>query len=249
MNGILISILVGACTGLGALPLIFVKSISKATKNGLLGFAGGIMVFASSFSLIQPAMREGSLISVISGIITGTLLLTAIEKTIPHAHGNDLEKNAAGEDNRKEVKNTLLLVLAVAIHNIPEGLAIGVGYGSGSITSGLNLALAIGVQNIPEGLIVGATLLQEGSSKTKAILVSFLTGIGEPIAATIAILTLSAISNFMPFILSMTAGAMYYVVSNELIPESHCEGNELLSTYGFILGLILMIVFNMLIGK
>lgn len=247
MNGIIASIIVGSCTGIGALPLVFINTISKPVKNGLLGFAGGIMVFASSFSLIQPAMKEGNLVSVISGIITGTLIITVIEKATPHVHANELEQHNGKENDNS--KNALLLILAVAIHNIPEGLAIGVGYGSGNITSGLNLALAIGIQNIPEGLIVGATLLQQGSTKVKAILISFLAGVGEPIAATIAVFTLSIIKDFMPFILSLTAGAMFYVVSNELIPESHCEGNELVPTYGFILGLVMMIIFNMTIGE
>lgn len=245
MNGILISIIVGSCTGIGSLPLLFFKNIPVSIKNGLLGFAAGIMVFASSFNLIQPALRDGSMISVIAGIIAGTLLITLIEYTVPHLHREDYEK----DNNRSSSRKTLLLGLAVAIHNIPEGFAIGVGYGSGNIAAGLNLALAIGVQNIPEGLIVGASLIEEGYSKGKVVLFSFLTGIGEPIAATVGILTVSFISRYMPFIFGLSAGAMFYVVSHELIPESHCEGNELIATYGFILGLILMIVFRQVVGE
>lgn len=244
MEGILPSMLVGLCTGLGALPLLFVKRIPIAISDGLLGFAGGVMVFASSFNLIHPAMKEGSLISVIGGIITGTLILTMIENFIPHTHSKDYEHSENGN-----IKKVLLLAIAVAIHNIPEGFAIGVGYGSGGSTTGLNLALAIGIQNIPEGLVVAAPLSEAGFPKGKMILFSFLTGIGEPIAAILGILTSSLIKDIFPFILAVAAGAMFYVVSHELIPESHGNGNHLIATYGFILGLILMIIFNKTIGQ
>ena len=160
-------------------------------------------------------------------------------------HASDYTK----DKNRSTFYKTLLLGIAVAIHNIPEGFAIGVGYGTGKVATGLNLALAIGVQNIPEGLIIAASMIEEGKTKFKSILFSFLTGLGEPIAAILGMLTIGFTSRYMPFILSLTAGAMFYVVSHELIPESHCDGNELIATYGFILGLILMIVFRTVIGE
>jgi len=135
MNGIVVSILVGLCAGLGSLPLLFFDRVPQAAKDGLLGFAGGIMVFASSFSLIQPALEEGNIFSVIGGIIAGTLLITFIEYTVPHIHSDDYKK--ADKGNR--FNKTLLLGIAIAIHNIPEGFAIGVGYGTGKVSAGLNI--------------------------------------------------------------------------------------------------------------
>ncbi|EOC99896.1 ZIP family metal transporter [Caldisalinibacter kiritimatiensis] len=244
MQGIIASIIVGLCTGIGSLPLLLFKKVPIGVKDGLLGFAGGVMVFASSFNLIRPAMQKGSLLCITGGIIAGTLLLTFIEYVVPHTHTNQF--NSSKND---ALKKTLLLGIAVAIHNTPEGFAVGVGYGSGDVASGLNLALAMGIQNIPEGLVVAASLKEAGASKKKMVLFSFLTGIGEPIAAAIGLVAVGFIENILPFILALTAGAMFYVVSHELIPESHGGGNEMLATYGFILGLILMIIFKCTIGE
>lgn len=244
MNGITASIIVGLCTGIGALPLLFFKRVSSGVKSGMLGFAGGVMVFASSFNLIRPAMECRNLYLIIGGIIAGTLLLTFIENIVPHTHAAQYSTSKNGI-----LKRTILLGIAVAIHNTPEGFAIGVGYGSGDVNVGLNLALAIGIQNIPEGLVVAASLSEAGVTKPKMILFSFLTGVGEPIAAAIGLLAASYIKNILPFILSMAAGAMFYVVSHELIPESHGDGKGTFATYGFILGLILMIIFKLTIGE
>ncbi|KPU27100.1 hypothetical protein TR13x_06825 [Caloranaerobacter sp. TR13] len=245
MQGILVSILVGLCTGVGALPFLFIKKVPQALKDGLLGFASGIMVFASSFNLIQPALKDGNLLSVIGGIIIGTMILTFIEHLIPHTHTKNYDEN----DDSSVLKKNILLAIAVAIHNVPEGFAIGVGYGTGNVSTGLSLALAIGVQNIPEGLVVAAPLIEGGYPRGKALLFSFLTGIGEPIAAAIGFFAARLTDKLLPFILSIAAGAMFYVVSHELIPESHCNNNEMLATYGFIIGLILMIIFRTVIGE
>ncbi|RKD29072.1 ZIP family metal transporter [Thermohalobacter berrensis] len=239
MNGILVSFLVGACTGIGALPFLFVKKVPLAIKDGLLGFAAGIMIFASSFNLLETAMKDGDIFNIVGGIVVGAFVLTFIEYFVPHTHAEDYHKS-----NKTNIKKNFLLAVAVAIHNIPEGFAVGVGYGSGNVVTGINLALAIGIQNIPEGLVVAAPLIDAGYSKSKVILFSFLTGIGEPIAAIIGLYTVKIISNLLPFIFSFAAGAMFYVVSHELIPESHCNNNEIVATYGFMGGLILMIIFK-----
>lgn len=245
MEGIWASIIVGLCTGLGAIPLLFVKKVNATFRDGLLGFAGGIMIFASSFNLLQPAMKNGGVFWVIGGVLTGTILLTIIEKSIPHIHIEQYGKDKNGDI----MKKTMLLITAVVIHNIPEGFAIGVGYGSGDPNIGLNLALAIGIQNIPEGLVVASSLKEAGFSRGKILLISILTGLSESVTAIIGLIATERIENSLPFILAVTAGAMYYVVSHELIPESHCNGKEMVATYGFIFGLILMIIFKYTIGS
>ncbi len=243
MNGFFVSIIVGLCTGIGSLPFIFIDKVSENIEDGLLGFAGGIMVFAGSFSLIEPALEKGSIYQVITGIIAGTILLTVIEKVVPHIHIKDF--NNSKNNNMTKI---LLLAIAVAIHNIPEGFAIGVGYGSGSKATGLSVALAIGIQNIPEGLIVAAPMVEEGMSKVKIILFSFLTGVGEPLAAALGIFASNIVSKLLPFFLCLAAGAMFFVVSHELIPQSHCRNNGIIATYGFILGLVVMLIFRVSLG-
>ncbi|WZL71814.1 ZIP family metal transporter [Clostridiaceae bacterium 35-E11] len=239
MNGYIASILAGMCTGFGALPLIFLKKITKTFEDILLGFAAGIMIFAASFSLVLPALNTDGIEQVVFGMLTGAIVLAMIEKIIPNINMGQV-RNTDFQD--KEFVKTVMMIAAIAIHNIPEGFAIGIGYASGSKDTGLILALAIGIQNAPEGLIVSAPLLEKGYSKTKAILFAFLAGIGEPIAATLGIVAGSFCKTLMPFALSFAAGAMYYVVSHELIPESHCHGNQMKATFGVIGGFIIMLL-------
>lgn len=239
MNGYIASILAGACTGIGALPLVFVKRISKKFEDLILGFAAGIMLFAASFSLLLPALELGGIKQVIGGLLCGAIILGVIEKVTPNINMGQVR----GTDfNNKALRKTIMMTAAIAIHNIPEGFAIGVGYASGEANMGLVLAMAIGIQNVPEGLVVAAPLIEKGYSKYKAIGFAFFAGIGEPIAATIGILAGRFIQPFMPFTLAMAAGAMYYVVSHELIPESHCHGNQMCATFGVIAGFIGMLL-------
>ncbi|AOT72358.1 ZIP family metal transporter [Geosporobacter ferrireducens] len=246
MNGYVASILAGMCTGIGALPLIFVSKISKVFEDFLLGFAAGIMLFAASFSLILPALEEDAIFQVISGLISGAILIGLIEKIIPNINMGQV-RNTNFEN--KVLAKTIMMIAAIAIHNIPEGFAIGVGYASGSQDRGIILAMAMGIQNAPEGLVVSAPLIEKGYSKGKAILFAFFAGIGEPIAAAVGILAGSVIQPYMPFTLSFAAGAMYYVVSHELIPESHCHGNQVKATFGVIAGFIVMLLIEYYIMK
>ncbi len=239
MNGYIASILAGACTGIGALPLIFVKKITKKFEDLILGFAAGIMLFAASFSLVLPALKMGGIMQVTTGLLCGAIVLAIIEKIIPNINMGQVR----GTDfNSKGLKKTIMMTAAIAIHNIPEGFAIGVGYASGEENMGLILAMAIGIQNAPEGLVVAAPLIEKGYSKFKAIAFAFFAGIGEPIAAAVGILAGGAIRPYMPFTLAVAAGAMYYVVSHELIPESHCHGNQMSATFGVIIGFIGMLI-------
>jgi len=231
----------GLVTGLGTLPLLFVRRITKSLEDFLLGFAAGIMIFASSFSLILPALKEKNIIQVILGLLAGAIIMAIVEVTVPHIH---LDKLKIIDFKDETIKKTMLLLSAIIIHSIPEGLAIGIGYTSEKSSVGLVMTIAIAVQNAPEGLVVTAPLLQKGYSKSKAIAFGFLAGIGEPIGALLGVLIGNVLKNYMAFIFSLAAGAMYYVVSHELIPESHCNGNQMKATFGVIFGFIIMLLID-----
>lgn len=241
LEGLIAGAIAGLCTGIGTLPLIFVKKISKEVEDILLSFAAGIMIFASSFNLISPALEDNNIFQVVLGLLSGAIIMAIIEKTVPHIHLDKLK----GLDFKDEtMRKTFLLLAAIFIHSVPEGLAIGVGFASDKASIGLALAIAIGIQNFPEGLVVSAPLIEKGYSKSKAIGFGFLAGIGEPLAAFIGTIIGKELDKLMPFILSLAAGAMYYVVSHELIPESHCSGNQMKATFGVILGFIVMLIID-----
>lgn len=241
MKALIAGTIAGLVTGLGTLPLLFVPRITKTLEDFLLGFAAGIMIFASSFSLILPALEEGNIVQVILGLLTGAVIMAVVEVTVPHIH---LDKLKIIDFKDETMKKTMLLLSAIIIHSIPEGLAIGIGYTSEKPSIGLVMTIAIAVQNAPEGLVVSAPLIQKGYSKTKAIAFGFLAGIGEPIGAVLGVLVGRFLKNYMAFIFSLAAGAMYYVVSHELIPESHCNGNQMKATFGVILGFIAMLIID-----
>jgi ZIP family zinc transporter len=235
----LASILAGMCTGIGALPLLFIKNISRTFEDILLGFAAGVMLFAASFNLVLPALRKGSIQQTVLGVMSGALILAMIEKIIPNINMGQVQDV---DFKDKEMRKTFMMIAAIVIHNIPEGFSIGIGYASGDVNTGMALALAMGIQNAPEGLVVSAPLIQKGYSKAKAILFAFFAGMGEPIAAVVGIWVGSFANSWMPFALSFAAGAMFFVVSHELIPESHCSGNETKATFGVIFGFIIMLL-------
>lgn len=244
LKALIAGLLAGLATGVGALPLIFVRKISKSVEDSLLGFAAGIMIFASSFSLIAPALEENKIIQVISGLLVGAAIMALIEISVPHLH---LDKLKIVDFSDETVKKTILLLAAIVIHSIPEGLAIGIGYSSDEASLGLVMTIAIAVQNAPEGLVVSAPLIEKGYSKPKAIAFGFLAGIGEPIGALLGTVMGNAVDGYMPFVFSFAAGAMYYVVSHELIPESHCSGNQMKATFGVILGFAVMLLIDYMV--
>ncbi len=241
LKALIAGLLAGLATGLGTLPLIFVQKISKSVEDSLLGFAAGIMIFASSFSLIAPALKEKNIVQVISGLLVGAVIMALIEVSVPHLH---LDKLKLVDFSDETIKKTMLLLSAIVIHSIPEGLAIGIGYSTENSSLGLVMTIAIAVQNAPEGLVISAPLIEKGYSKPKAIAFGFLAGIGEPIGAILGALMGNAVDGFMPFVFSFAAGAMYYVVSHELIPESHCSGNQMKATFGVILGFAAMLIID-----
>ena len=228
--------LAGLATGVGALPILFTKKVSDRLLDVLLGFSAGVMLAATSFSLIVPALDLSGPLLVVVGISLGALTLHLIDRFVPHFHP------ASGpEGSSSKLPKVWLFVLAITIHNFPEGLAVGVSFGSGDIAAGLVVALAIGLQNMPEGLAVALPLVREGYSRGKAMLYATLTGLVEPLGGLLGLALVSVFLPILPWGLAFAAGAMLFVVSDEMIPESHKKGFEREATFGLIAGFILML--------
>lgn len=245
-------------TSLGAFMVFFMKDkINAKIEKILLGFAGGVMVAASVWSLIIPAIEQSenmgkwSFVPAAVGIILGVLFLFVLDSVIPHLHVNSDKP----EGKPSKCKKTTMLVLAVTLHNIPEGMAVGVAlagayFGNSGITltAGLVLSLGIAIQNIPEGAIISMPLKSEGFSKGKAFGYGVLSGIVEPIFAGLTILLTSIVTPILPYLLSFAAGAMIYVVVEELIPESQTGEHSNLATISFVVGFLIMMILDVALG-
>ena len=241
-------------TTLGSAMVFFLKdNINPKLQKILLGFASGVMIAASIWSLLEPAIGTYNdfkkwLIPAI-GFLVGIGFLLLLDYLIPHIH---IDKQEEGI-KRNKLSKTFKMFLAVTLHNIPEGLAVGVviaGMISGNINEHAMLALSIGIaiQNFPEGAIISMPLKEEGYSKTKAFLYGFGSGIVEPIASLIAILLTYYVSTILPFVLAFAAGAMIYVVVEELIPEANTGNHSNLATIGLAIGFVLMMVLDIALG-
>ena len=246
-----------AGTALGAaMVFILTKDMSENIRKILTGFAAGVMVAASFWSLLQPALESSeamgrwSFVPAAVGFLLGVAFLLLLDEATPHMHFNSQE-----EGPKSGLKRTTKLILAVTLHNIPEGMAVGVvfaGFLSGSagisLASAMTLALGIAIQNFPEGAIVSMPLRAEGMDKGKTFLFGVLSGIVEPIAALLTILAAGAVVPFMPYLLAFSAGAMMYVVVEELIPEMSEGAHSNLGTISFSLGFVLMMVLDVALG-
>jgi len=239
--GVFASLVAGLATGLGALPVLFTKEISQRTLDLMLGFTAGIMLAATAFSLLIPAIELGGVWSTVAGFLAGGLFIYLLNRFVPHEH---LIKGAEGPSSA--LSRVSLLILAITIHNFPEGLAVGVSFGGGDIVAGVTVATAIGLQNIPEGSAVAFPLIREGFRRRKALWYSTLTGLVEPVGGLIGISVVAIAHPILPYALAFAAGAMAFVVIHEMIPESHRKGNEIEGTVGFILGFALMMFLDTL---
>lgn len=241
-----------AGTTLGAALVFLLKDkLNNKLQKILLGFASGVMIAASIWSLIMPAidLSEGSWIPAAVGFLAGIAFLLILDTVIPHIHLNSDE--VEGIKGKKKLKKSTMLVFAVTLHNIPEGMAVGVVlagayYGNALLTMSGALALSIGIaiQNFPEGAIISMPLIGEGYSKPKAFLLGGLSGIVEPIAALITILLIGFIEPILPYLLAFAAGAMIYVVVEELIPEAQEGKHSNLATIALALGFVLMMILD-----
>lgn len=237
-------IIPGLLTGLGALPILLVKKeLPFKYIDALLGFAAGVMLAATFFSLLLPSLERGGILITIIGLLSGSIFLSILDKITPHTH---FVKGEEGPSSR--LKKIWLFIYAITLHNLPEGLAVGVGFGSSDFKTGFIIAMAIGLQNMPEGLAVALPLFGEGYSKKKALGISFITGIFEPFMALLGFLLVKIFIKILPFALSFAAGAMLYVISDEIIPESHKRGYEKEATFSIIAGFIVMMILDYLLG-
>lgn len=246
-------------TALGAGLVFFFKKINKIILNGMLGFAAGVMIAASYWSLLAPAIEMAETSGIIAwipaifGFLGGGAFLWIVDKTLPHLHLG-LQVNEA-EGVKTNWQRSVLLVLAITIHNIPEGLAVGVAFGavaaglpSATIGGAVALALGIGIQNFPEGAAVSVPLRREGFSRLKSFWYGQLSGFVEPVAGLIGAFAVIIMKPILPYALSFAAGAMIYVVVEELIPESQQDKNTDIATIGAMIGFSVMMLLDVALG-
>jgi ZIP family zinc transporter len=233
------SLIAGLLTGAGALPLIFIKDISHKWKDSLIGFASGVMVAVSFLALLSEALEIGGPFQIIFGLTFGFLIIGTIERFVPH-----FEIGEIGFDTIKVKRRMVLIASAIALHNVPEGFAVGVSFGSEVPGLGLLIVIAIAVHNAPEGLVVAAPLKELGYPNWKIFLITAATGLTMPFGTAIGFILVSWADAVLVFGLSFAAGAMLYVVSHELLPESHSHGYKKQATMGFLVGIILTIIMD-----
>lgn len=245
-------------TSLGAACVYFMKkSFSQSIQKALTGFASGVMVAASVWSLLIPAMEQcknmGKLafIPAAIGFFIGIFFLLLLDHIVPHLHMNS--SHSEGPESR--IKKTTMLILAVTLHNIPEGVAVGVVYAGFamnsskiSFASALSLSIGIAIQNFPEGAIISMPLRAEGMGKTKSFVCGVLSGIVEPIGAVLTVIAAGLIIPTLPYMLSFAAGAMMYVVVEELIPEMSVEPHSNVGTIFFAVGFVMMMILDVALG-
>ena len=247
--GGLFSLLAGLATGLGALPVLFTRNISIRTQDILMGFAAGVMLAATSFSLIIPGLDAAgggvkAALIIVTGIMLGGLFLYLADRFLPHEH---FIKGKEGMDFLK-FKRLWLFIIAITIHNFPEGMAVGVGFGGGDIVNGISLAIGIGLQNIPEGLVVALALVAHKYSVKKAFFIALLTGLVEPMGGLLGAGIVDTFSSVLPWGLAFAAGAMLFVISDEIIPESHRKGFAKEATFGLMVGFVIMLFLDVTLG-
>lgn len=253
--GILIPFL-GTTLG-AAMVFLMKKELNSKVEKALLGFASGVMIAASIWSLIIPSIDMSSSYGKLSfipaaiGFLLGVIFLLLMDIIVPHFHLNSDEP----EGMKSKLKKTTMMVFAVTIHNIPEGMAVGVVFAGAmqnnslvTISGAIALSIGIAIQNFPEGAIISMPLKSEGMSKGKSFLYGTLSGIVEPIAAIITVLLINIVTPILPYLLAFAAGAMMYVVVEELIPEAQAGKHTNISTIGFTIGFILMMVLDVALG-
>ncbi|MFZ2726872.1 MAG: ZIP family metal transporter [Methylococcaceae bacterium] len=248
--GFVASILAGLATGVGALPALFFKNISQNLFNSLLGGAAGVMLAATAFSLLVPGLNYGNAIwpgmgiYVISGgMLIGAVFLHFADKQLPH-----VSFDSAVDTQLDSLKKIWLFVIAITIHNFPEGMSVGVSFGTGELKNGIVLAIAIALQNIPEGLAVALPLVGLGYNKWRAVGIATLTGLVEPVGGLLGITMVTVFEPVLPIAMGFAAGAMLFVISEEIIPETHANGRSRYATFALMMGFIIMMVLDNLLG-
>ena len=240
---------VGGATVFGSVIGFLFKKVSHKFSDIVLSFAAGVMLSAAILGLVLPSLEYGGkygLIITIAGIFAGALCLNLIDKLVPHLHkmvGADIE-----EHHNANLSKVLLFVTAIAIHNLPEGIAAGVGFGSGNTSQALMIAGGIALQNIPEGMVIIGPMLAAGVTPKKTFICAMITGLVEVAGTLIGYFAVSLASAILPFALAFAGGTMLYVVSDEMIPETHAHGSERGATYSLLVGFCLMLITDVLLG-
>ena len=240
---------VGGATVIGSSLGFIFKKISHKFSDIVLSFAAGVMLAAAVLGLILPSLEHGGkygIIMTVIGIFAGAACLNLIDKVVPHLHrlmGEEDENH-----NNANLSKVLLFVTAIAIHNLPEGIAAGVGFGSGDTSQALIIAGGIALQNIPEGMVIIGPMLAAGVSTKKTFIAAMLTGVVEVVGTLIGYFAVSLASAILPFALAFAGGTMLYVISDEMIPETHAHGSQRGATYSLLLGFCVMLVTDFLLG-
>ena len=251
---LLTAIGVGGATILGSVIGFLFKKPSQRFSDIILSFAAGVMLCAAVIGLIVPSIELSSaqtpikLLVTISGIIVGAIALNLIDRLVPHLHkltGVDTETHP---HKTEQLNKVLLFVIAIAIHNLPEGIAAGVSFGSENTAHALVVAGGIALQNIPEGMVIIAPMISAGMSKKRTFLIALSTGVVEVVGTLIGYFAVSISSMILPFALAFAGGTMLYVISDEMIPETHSHGNERYATYALLIGFVTMMAFDFLLG-
>ena len=250
MKMVLITALgVGGATVIGALIGFAFKKVSHKFSDIVLSFAAGVMLAAAVLGLVLPSLEYGGkygLLITVAGIFTGALCLNLVDKLVPHLHkmvGADIEPH-----HNEGLSKVLLFVTAIAIHNLPEGIAAGVGFGSGDTAQALIIAGGIALQNIPEGMVIIGPMLATGVSPRKTFVCAMITGLVEVVGTLVGYFAVSFSSAILPFALAFAGGTMLYVISDEMIPETHAHGSERGATYALLVGFCVMLVTDVLLG-
>ena len=242
---------VGGATVIGALLGFVFKRTSHKFNDIVLAFAAGVMLCAAVFGLIGESIALGGKYAIlisIAGVFLGAVCINLMDRLVPHLHkltGVDQEEHP---HNKEQLNKVLLFVMAIAIHNLPEGIAAGVGFGTGNTSEALVIAGGIALQNIPEGMIIIAPMLATGMKKGRTFLIALATGVVEIIGTMLGYFAVSISAAVLPFALAFAGGTMLYVISDEMIPETHSHGNETGATYSLLVGFSLMLAFDFLIG-
>ena len=250
MKMVLITALgVGGATIVGSLVGFIFKKMSHRFSDIILSFAAGVMLSAAVLGLVMPSLEYGGrygIIVTVAGIFAGALCLNLIDKLVPHLH--KLMGGTEENHNNANLSKVLLFVMAIGIHNLPEGIAAGVGFGSGNTSQALMIAGGIALQNIPEGMVIISPMLAAGVSPRKTFICAMITGLVEVVGTLIGYFAVSLSTAVLPFALAFAGGTMLYVVSDEMIPETHAHGGERGATYALLVGFCVMLISDVLLG-
>ncbi|MFN0060581.1 MAG: ZIP family metal transporter [Planctomycetota bacterium] len=230
-------------TAIGTLPVLFFRSAPRRLMDVFMGFAGGVMVAAACWSLLEPALAAGGVVATVCGFAIGSALLYSLDRCLPHQH-SEFPDESRPKGPRVRWRRSVLLMIAITIHNFPEGLAVGVAYGAENVGAATALAIGIGLQNIPEGLAIALPLRRDGMSPLRAFWYGQLSATVEPIAGILGVGVVMISQPLLPFAMAAAAGAMLYVVVEELIPETVRSGSVELATIGFLVGFVVMMTLD-----